>query len=112
MGIDPALPVFREITTSAVPHVSLTRTEQELQTEEGVSPLDVAETEQSSLRWQKEKDPRERRKKRQEQLRDRTSLESSAQDEVKASGGEQPEPMQVSTESVEEETGTLFDDRS
>jgi hypothetical protein len=110
MAIDSVTPVFREIATSAVPQVSLTRRDRELQIEEGQPPLEVASTEQQALHWQKSEDLDEKWKRPQDghaggQSSDGESSEAdSAEDQAEVTG-------ECAT-STEEETGTLFDDRS
>lgn len=120
MAIDAEQSITREIRpASAVPQLSLTRRDGELQVEEGQPPTEVASTEQEALRWQKGEDLREKWKQRQES---RTKAKD-AQCPARAAATEFAEQdddaacvvesQQESSESTEEEsTGTLFDDRS
>ena len=115
MAIDAVQPVFREIPApSAVPQHSLTRRDRELQMEEGQPPMEVASTEQEALRWRTGEDLQEKWRKRQPQqnARGKASPDDAPDGEPEAleeqfqaapGGPELPE---------EDETGTLFDDRS
>jgi hypothetical protein len=110
MAIDSVTPVFREIATSAVPQVSLTRRDRELQIEEGQPPLEVASTEQQALRWQKSEDLHEKWKRQQGR---HAGGQSSGEETPDAdSVEEKAEVTEECATSIEEETGTLFDDRS
>ncbi len=109
MAIDSVTPVFREIATSAVPQVSLTRRDRELQIEEGQPPLEVSSTEQQALRWQKSEDLHEKWKRHQHHAGgQRSGKEGSEAD----SAEDKAEATEECTRSTKEETGTLFDDRS
>jgi hypothetical protein len=121
MAIDGVQPVFREIpAASAVPQLSLTRRDRELQMEEGQPPMEVASTELQTLRWQKSEDLREKWKKRQQQRNAGASSQATQEatlnetpEDLEEAQVAQPEAMQSGTELPgEEDTGTLFDDRS
>ena len=123
MAIDAVTPVFRQVAVaSAVPLASLTRRDRELQVqvEEGRPPIEVAEAELEALRWRKSEDLRKKWKKRQVARRARGqspeggAVEASAIEENGEAGAEQGQGQQLqeNAESLEEETGTLFDDRS
>ncbi len=105
MAIDAVQPLFREIpAASAVPQVSLTRRDRELQVEEGQPPMEVASAEQEALRWKREEDPREKWRRRREGRREpKESEEESLRAAEEAATDEAEE---------EEETGRLFDGRS
>lgn len=114
MAIDSVMPVFREIATSAVPQASLTRRDRELQIEDGQPPLDVASTEQQALRWQKSEDLHEKWKRRD---RHHAGGHASGRETPDADSAEKAEeaqatPAEECASSTEEETGTLFNDRS
>lgn len=110
MAIDSVTPVFREIATSAVPQISLTRRDRELQIEEGQPPLEVASAEQEALRWQKSEDLHEKWKR----YKDRHAGDQSSGEETSEaeSAEDKAEVTEECATSLEEETGTLFDDRS
>lgn len=115
MSIDAVAPVFRDIPVeSAVPQLSLTRRDRELQMKEGQPPTEVAEVAQDALAWRKDEDLREKWKKRQcKQEAKRTALQGTDSDDIEQASVALAEPTQTSTELQEEEaTGTLFDDRS
>lgn len=115
MSIDPLGPVYREIpAASAVPQLSLTRRDRELQMEEGQPPIEVAEAEQQPLRWNKEEDPREKwRQRRDTRNARRNATQCEAQGEMLDEAVPTLTQLQESPQlQEEEETGTLFDDRS
>jgi hypothetical protein len=114
MAIDASLPVSRELTlASAVSQASLTKRDRELQVEEGQPPLEVAKDELEALRWHKREDLREKWKRRQEQRARRKTSEDEGVEQGEEAQAEQAQPEMQSAESLEEdETGTLFDDRS
>jgi hypothetical protein len=111
MAIDAVVPISRENpAASAVSQLSLTRRARELQLEEGQPPMEVASAEQEALQWQKDEGLRERGKRRQSQ---QSTMQSALQEEHEEAGAQHPETLQPCTEvQEEEETGTLFDDRS
>jgi hypothetical protein len=119
MAMDAVTPVFREIAAvGAVPQSSLTGRDRELQVEEGRPPIEVAETELEALRRRKSEELREKRKKRQEARRARGpaleggALEAAPTQEDGEARAAESQQLQENEESQEEETGTLFDDRS
>jgi hypothetical protein len=121
MAIDAVTPVFREIAAaSAVPQASLTRRDRELQeqVEEGRPPIEVAEAELEALCRRKGEELRERWRKRQEARRDREPLsedgagEAAMVEENGEGAEEQSRQLRENAESLEEETGMLFDGRS
>jgi len=97
--IDSVQAIFREIpAASAVPQLSLTRRDRELLMEEGVTPLEVASAEQAAMCWQKKEDLREQGRK------------PSRGEDTKMAKEQQRQVNQETQE--QEETGTLFNDRS
>jgi len=109
MAIDGLTPGFREVAaSSAVPQPSLTRRERELQIEDGRPPIEVPEAEMEALRWLHGEDVGERprsEKRRNRRGRQRRSSSGRRLEDAET----QPE---LTEEFTEEETGTLFDDRS
>jgi len=122
MAIDAVTPASREIAAiSAVPQHSLTRRDRVVLVEEGQPPMEVAETELEALHWRKREELREKWKRRQDEREARGEADQGeakkalqeADQEEDEEVREEPEPIQKSAEAAEEdETGTLFNDRS
>lgn len=128
MGIGPVVPVQQETAASASSQASLTRRDRELQVEEGQPPIEVPEAELEALRWRKNEELRDKRKKRSARQQsgskasdsDRAEFESADAETVEAEEAGTDERAQTelsgqlpNKESEEEESaGTLFDSRS
>jgi hypothetical protein len=105
-------PQFHEpVQANPVAQTSLTRRDQQLQTEEGQPPLDVQQTEEEALEWKREADDSSLTKRREQRRRRRTATAIA----MGAAGEEEsgkPTAAEAADSEEEEETGKLFDSRS
>lgn len=111
MAMDAIQPVYRETAPNTIHQVSLTKRDRELQTQEGQPPLEVASTEQQVLRWQQAKTAPERwwRVRKRAASQEDEAESSSGEEQAEAPSGPR---LAAAEEHTEDDTGTLFDDRS